>query len=65
MTDQVTRISFAGQVGEKEKEEGEKEEVAAIEVDSTNLWLSSVHPVCLPASTDQVNILSSLQQTFL
>ena len=60
MTDQVTRISFAGQVGEKEKEE-----VAAIEVDSANLWLSSVHPVCLPASTDQVNILSSLQQTFL
>jgi len=56
----VTRISFAGQVGEKEKEEGEKEEVAAIEVDSANLWLSSVHPVCLPASTDQYTTVAQV-----
>jgi len=55
----VTRITwypgFAGR-GDKKKEEKEHVmELAAIEVDSANLWHSShlTHPVCLPDSTDQ------------
>jgi len=48
----VKSIAFVGQVGEKKEEEDVKE-LAAIEVDSANLWHSSVHPLCLPASTDQ------------
>lgn len=52
----VTRITwhpgFVGQVGKKE--------LAAIEVDSANLWHSSVHPVCLPASTDQYTTVAQV-----
>ena len=60
MPDQVTSITwhpgFAGQEGQKE-EEDRLRDLAAIEVDSANLWLSGqdVYPLCLPGSIDKVH----------
>ena len=57
MTSITWQPGFGGQEGQKE-EEDRLRDLAAIEVDSANLWLSGhdVNPLCLPAgSIDQVH----------
>ena len=58
MPDQVKSITWhPGYEGQDGQKEGRFRDLAAIEVDSANLWHSSgqdVYPLCLTGSSDQV-----------
>jgi len=58
----VTSITWHPGFAGEGREEQNMSELAAIEVDSANLWHSHqpVHPVCLPRSTDQYTTVSQV-----